>query len=247
MNLITQLIMKPRNRAATRKHFQTLTQQPGERVMDFMTRILQAAADCGYACANCNSDQTDEHARDQLMIGLSNAILQKEVMCKDELLPSMSDIVRYCAAFESATHDQQTIRNAGASLMPPSDVNAMAPSPPPRPQAAPATAAAPVSATPPAAPAAPARHPPNRFTKSASRQAGSGQFCHGCGCKPPHQDRQKMCPAWGKNCLGCGMLNHFRSVCRSTKSTVAHVSWDPLEAEFVPSNPQQLPQIQSEI
>ena len=99
--------MKPKNRAATRKQFQSLTQQPGERVVDYMTRILQAAADCAYSCPSCRTDMTDQHARDQLMIGLANPVLQKEVMCKEDTLPTMADVVHYCAAFVSASNDQR--------------------------------------------------------------------------------------------------------------------------------------------
>ena len=59
LDLINTLVARPRNRAATRMHLQNLIQQPGERIMDFKTRILQAASECDYTCPNCLIDLTD--------------------------------------------------------------------------------------------------------------------------------------------------------------------------------------------
>ena len=226
LNIIDQLVMKPKNRAATRKKFQSLAQQPGEGIVDYMTRILQAAADCAYSCPNCKTDMTDEHARDQLMIGLANSTLQKEVMCKEDTLPTMADVVHYCAAFESATTDQRYIRDAthetGVNL-----ATSKLPSPPLKSSSA---------------------ANPSTTNANTAKSYPSKAFCNGCGCKPPHVDREKQCPAWGKKCLNCGVLNHFKSVCRSAKRPqVAHISWDPTQSAFVPSPPERPPTIPTEI
>ena len=84
---LNALINRTRNRPATRKYLQTVVQQPGEGMTDYSTRVLQAANDCHFVCHACHADLTDEHARDQLMIGLSDATLQKEIMCRDRACP----------------------------------------------------------------------------------------------------------------------------------------------------------------
>ena len=39
-------------------------------------------------------------------------------------------------------------------------------------------------------------------------------------CCSSHHTRQ--CPAYGKKCMDCGKMNHFREVCRSRRSTAIH-------------------------
>ena len=231
LQLITQLITKPRNKAATRKNFQSLSQQPGEGIMDFMTRILQSAADCGYECSHCHHDLTEELARDQLMIGLASPALQKEVICKDDLLPTLADVIKYCAAFESATIDQTSIRTTPSSLSTLPDVNAVVMKKETRPKYPSSTTST-----------------GGRPAKPSTKPGTDSQYCNGCGSKPPHADREKTCPAWGKKCLNCGVENHFRSVCKSKKDIqVAHVSWNPHTSTFTPSTPEQLQYVQTEI
>lgn len=40
-----------------------------------------------------------------------------------------------------------------------------------------------------------------------------GNPCRYCGGK--HKKEKEKCPAYGKKCLGCGKMNHFKRVCRS--------------------------------
>lgn len=247
LQMINELISKPRNRAATRKNFQSLVQQPGERVTDYMTRILQAATDCCYSCPDCYRDLTDEHARDQLIIGLSNTALQKDVMCKDDLLPALSDVVRHCTAFEAATENQLAIHKENKTSVN-SSVNAIMPkhNNTRRPPSAPASSDS--RSTKPLVAEAPAKDEPTPRLRSTVSKKRDTTTCRGCGTSPPHYDRAKSCPAWGKACVKCGIMNHFQSVCMSSGDTsVAHLSWDPTLQSFQQSAPAPLQQIDTEI
>ena len=226
-------------------HFQSLSQQPGEKIREFSTRVLQAATDCNYICTSCNTDLTDEHARDQMMIGLANQTLQKETMCRDESLTSFYDVVRYCVAYEATIADQSNIRqdssvaatNTSGEYSSASASASMTPAPP-------------VTATSVPAPSVPAPPVPSHKARSykppATGRRSVTQPCRGCGANPPHL--RTSCPAWGKTCNNCKRPNHFSAVCQSsTRSDVAHVSWDPDAAVFKPAAPTPLPSLDAEI
>ena len=219
---LNALINRTRNRPATRKYLQTVVQQPGEGMIDYSTRVLQAANDCHFVCHACHADLTDEHARDQLMIGLSDATLQKEIMCRDHDLPAYADVLRYCTTYDAATSDLQTVRLDGGMAA------AARAHPPPR-----------------------ARHAP-RYKGAAPSDRDKERrppwtSCRGCGATTPHV-RSKECPAWGKPCRTCKQLNHFEAVCLSSKdSSAAHVSWDPDSATFQPDTPRPLQHVTADI
>ena len=42
--------------------------------------------------------------------------------------------------------------------------------------------------------------------------------CSGCASPAPHAGGRTNCPAWGKQCLACGKMNHFARSCRSSAS-----------------------------
>ena len=58
-----------------------------------------------------------------------------------------------------------------------------------------------------------------RFRKQSNKQ----QSCSGCGSNSHGiqgtPERANNCPAWGKTCNKCNILNHFASVCRQTTPT----------------------------
>ena len=58
---------------------------------------------------------------------------------------------------------------------------------------------------------------PRRRKNSRHRPAQKGQGHGGkeCGsCSYQHMENRESCPAKGKDCLNCGMKNHFAAVCR---------------------------------
>ena len=110
VTLISALVKQQQNQAAARKHFRSLTQQPGEAVREFVTRASQAAADCDYVCHACGAAQAEEHVRDQLLIGVCNANLQQELLTRDRDLPTLTYVVSHCVGFESAVRDQESFR-----------------------------------------------------------------------------------------------------------------------------------------
>jgi len=38
-------------------------------------------------------------------------------------------------------------------------------------------------------------------------------------CVPEHQHKKEICPALKKKCNSCGMMNHFSSCCKSSKTS----------------------------
>ena len=55
------------------------------------------------------------------------------------------------------------------------------------------------------------RNPP--YNKSKAEQ-----MCFYCGGSYPHPGGKTSCPAFGKECRGCGRLGHFKEVCRAKHS-----------------------------
>ena len=49
-------------------------------------------------------------------------------------------------------------------------------------------------------------------TINLCRQRGQGKQCENCGYQ--HSPNWESCPAFGKDCRGCGAKNHFASKCR---------------------------------
>jgi hypothetical protein len=61
--------------------------------------------------------------------------------------------------------------------------------------------------------------------KQARRTAVSGEmkrcgYCGGHTDRNGRDDRERLCPAWGKNCTNCERPNHTAKVCRKPKQTV---------------------------
>ena len=57
----------------------------------------------------------------------------------------------------------------------------------------------------------------DRFKKShpPSNKIKTEQRCFYCGGSYPHPGGKTSCPAFGKECRGCGRLGHFKEVCRA--------------------------------
>lgn len=70
----------------------------------------------------------------------------------------------------------------------------------------------------------------NRQTKRLTKQDNlTITNCRNCG--GTHQAKRDQCPALGQQCHHCGKLNHFRSACRSAKSSTASKQVHQLCAE----------------
>ena len=92
----------------------TLFQQPG---VTFVTRATQVAADCEFSCHSCGTDQLEEYVRDQVFIGVCNAVLQQDLLIKDHGLSTLATVINHWLGFESALRGQDGLCSAELTLL----------------------------------------------------------------------------------------------------------------------------------
>ena len=66
----------------------------------------------------------------------------------------------------------------------------------------------------------PLRNGKNDWNASKKPPVKSQKKCLFCGGS--HPLKKDKCPAWGQKCSGCGGRNHFKSVCKKSKSHKVH-------------------------
>ena len=81
----------------------------------------------------------------------------------------------------------------------------------------------------------PGQKPPRIGNASKKPPGKSQKRCLFCGGS--HVLQKDKCPAWGQKCSGCGGRNHFKSVCKKSKSLEVHgISEMPEEPSSEESN-----------
>ena len=111
-DIIESIVTKRANPAVHRMTFANLMQHDNETVQQFISRLRAAAIDCNFSCPSCSSDIADTNIKDQFIRGLSNTVLQTDILAKATQLKTVEQIVSHAEAFESALRDQSTLSNS---------------------------------------------------------------------------------------------------------------------------------------
>ena len=112
LKTIEEIVTKHSNPTVHRMHFGSLTQEPNETVKEFLIRLKSAAKDCEFTCPNCNTDLQPIHVKDQFIRGLSNDVLQTDILAKASQLKSLETIIKHSEAFEAAMRDQHKLQSS---------------------------------------------------------------------------------------------------------------------------------------
>ncbi len=217
---IEAIVTKKSNPTVHRMTFSGMMQQDNESVQAYVIRLKSSATDCEFACPSCKHDMSRIYIRDQVIRGLSNDVLQTDILAKADHLAKLEDVVKHSEAFEAALRDQVLMQEGGEAQHFRSEYRRQK-----------------------------LDKEKNRDKKDSPARnqkrpcSGCGSFSHGA---PGSSDRKSKCPAWGKECYNCHLKNHFNHVCwrkqvddadqeADAEALIAHVTFDHESDTFTSS------------
>ena len=105
--IVTQKV----NPAVHRMTFKKISQAEKEAIQTYLVRLKSAAIECSFECENCHHDLSSTNIKDQFISGLSNNILQTEILAKANQLKTLEEVVSHAEAYETALRDQNQLSN----------------------------------------------------------------------------------------------------------------------------------------
>ena len=120
LETIQGIVTKRVNPTVHRMNFSNI-QQDDSSIQDFHTRLRSAAVGCEFTCPHCELDISDSHIRMQFINGISNEMLQTDILAKADQLESVTDVVKHAETFESAIRDQSELRDPSSEACAVSD------------------------------------------------------------------------------------------------------------------------------
>lgn len=142
----------------------------------------------------CRFGDEDDRIVDQLIWGCAHQEVQKSLIGKDTL--NLKDAVDAARAFEATRKQMSSLSLQVGSSQSSTRVN--------------------IDALSKRGPGSTLKAPKQTFSRHANKQA-SQRSCWNCGTEHAFDDRRE-CPAYGTTCNSCGRPNHWKKMCRSTKS-----------------------------
>ena len=192
LDAIKTVVLLTSNVAVYRKEFDNTVQRDGETVREFVIRLKTCASDCSFICPFDDShDLTDYHLINRLRSGICQETLQKQ-----DILTTVSSIITYCEAYESAVKDKEKLSRSTNFSDPHLSINSSSFT-----QQFDITNDELVSAI-------------SLYRKKKCSKASSHK-CKNCGY---NHIESAVCPASSKACLNCGLTGHFAGVCTGTSS-----------------------------
>ena len=184
------------NETYARFQFRSISQEEGESVDTFFTRLRTQASRCAFHAAD-----NDNQIRDQIVFGCLSKKIRRKALAENLPLDRLIQIARAeetaranAAEIEKSTDshvdDAADVLKVSRKLGKYSSRSGF-----------PSTTSAPLKDQVP--------NPPRQDRK-----------CFNCGGPFPHS-RSKPCPARGKTCGNCSKINHFASVCKSKQNVLA--------------------------
>ena len=212
---IESVVTQSANPMIHRVAFSNICQGETESIQGFLVRLRSCAKDCEFSCPKCKEDISDTYIKDQLICGVSNHLLQTDILAKAESLIDLAQVIKHSEAFESALRDQLKLADSAEVARVSTYRNAKS------------------SAGPGRAPAL--RTNASRSQANAGRARNQNNDSRKCvGCAEIHTKpgrREEVCPAWGKKCHNCGHLNHISRACMREKRSTDTAYYVEEEAE----------------
>ena len=116
LNAIETIVTKKSNPTVHRMQFASLLQHENELLKDYVVRLKSSAQDCEFSCPHCEHDISKTYIRDQFIRGLSNEVLQVDILAKATTLKGLEDVVKHAEAFETALHDHARLQDASDAM-----------------------------------------------------------------------------------------------------------------------------------
>ena len=106
MSKLEDVVTQKCNPTVHRMTFSGVSQSDSESIQSFIVQLKSASTNCAFTCPKCHYDLSDIYILDQLIRGLSNEILQTDILTKADTLPTLETVARHSEAFEGALRDQ---------------------------------------------------------------------------------------------------------------------------------------------
>jgi len=191
-----------------RQQFISMRQSDSESITHFISRLKSQAMLCNFSrkcsCANatCEISYSENMIMSQVIAGLLNSSHRTKILSEMATITTLAQMTERLLTLESTA--QATEHFKPAPVMP-SDVAAV------RSQYQ--------------------RNKRNDLkqrsqTNRPNQQDDGDKKCRGCGYNR-HPKGRGQCPAQGKKCNNCGKLNHFSTVCMSSKTNAIYDTAEP--------------------
>ena len=215
LNHIRSIAVKSVHKEVHRMSFNTMSQEKGESITQFVARLKSKAFLCQFVvvCTSCNPHESVSYAEDmvgqRLVAGLFNPEHQRRVLSEAASLTSLDLKIKRLQILES-TEESATLLHPPA---PPAEVAACRSS------------------------YKRGQSQPREATNEAS--TGEAKKCRWCGLTS-HPRGKPMdhvnCPAYKKVCHRCHTKGHFGRVCEKSETSVANTGELENDRETSPSD-----------
>ena len=111
LNHIKKAVTKHSNPTVYRMNFQAVSQSTDQSCDDFIGQLRASAIDCEFDCPSCHYDLTPHYIRDRFIQGLSNSLLQTDILTKANTLKTLEDVTKHAKAFETALRDKSKLQH----------------------------------------------------------------------------------------------------------------------------------------
>ena len=202
LQFLKDIVLSKTSKIVHIKQFRDIRQSTTESSDEFLSKLQLKASCCSFLCNFCGEEIAKDRIKEQFILGLSNTTIQTAILKTESVNPgtSLDKLLAEAMSMtlEQSMKDQQTLKVEKSVDSLYSFDNEPVPKPDSEDQ-----------------------------VKALSKQGyhrrnnkGNTVSCSGCG-KANHRsnEREQKCPAWGKKCFKCGLMNHFSSVCRSQRSS----------------------------
>ena len=202
------------NLTSERHKFRVITQQPGESVKSFVTNLADAAKSCQFDNYSLNDAIVDS-----VIEKTNSSSLRRKLLMEDHL--TLEKVLKISAVMESTEQQVKEIEASGSSEI--NCVNSMyknsgvkerrnfnpkymSPNKPKYSESS--NTRSQVS-----------RQDSSKYKPFTDKNTrGQNLHCYGCGSSS-HIFNDESCPAKGRSCNFCGILNHFESQCSRKQSS----------------------------
>ena len=199
LQAIRRLAVREENTMVARFTLNQMVQETDEPVRNFGARIKGQANVCGYniECSGCQNvvSYTDEILRDVLVRGLADTEIQLGLLGDKNQDMTLEEMYKYVESKESGKRSvDKLVQTLGASSMRNSAYSRVK-----------------------------SNNPKDSLTFKKI-QTNLDEACSYCGKKGHGKSatstiRKNACPAYGKKCMGCEKINHFKAMCRTGVSS----------------------------